>query len=555
MATQAEILELILRLKTENESVLSDLGASIGKLSKAAGPLLATGAGAAAVAVGAIGASALDAATDVDAAQRLIQQQLGVTADEAAALGEQAQAVFATGITGSVTDAAGALVIVRQQMQGVADTDLAGVAVQATQLAGVLGTDVAGVTNAANTLMEQFGLTSEQAFNFMAEGQQRGLNNSGDFLDSIGEYSTQFANGGATAEQFFSTLETGMAGGVLGTDKAADAFKEFRLRIQDGSQATADGLALLGINADEFSAKLASGEITAADAFNTIITKINETEDPTIRLQAGAALIGTQFEDLGDSAFEGLNLAQTSLEDMDGAMDGVSEASGSLGQDWQAIMNEMKLALLPLGQELLALAKEYMPDIRNAVVWFADATRENLPPTIEFFKWLFREVSEGAWVVGQGVENVQKFFSDWFTDVQEGAAVVRQVFADIQAAIQPMLDKFAEFRDAAANIQLPDWLTPGSPTPFETGLWGIQDALDSLNQRGLPDLSAGLDVTAPPLPTAGAFAAGVGGGAATIINNITLAVEGSVLTEGELVEKIRRGLIDFGNRNVTTGIS
>jgi hypothetical protein len=31
---------------------------------------------------------------------------------------------------------------------------------------------------------------------------------------------------------------------------------------------------------------------------------------------------------------------------------------------------------------------------------------------------------------------------------------------------------------------IPDWLTPGSPTPFETGLWGIVSALDAMPNMG-----------------------------------------------------------------------
>lgn len=40
--------------------------------------------------------------------------------------------------------------------------------------------------------------------------------------------------------------------------------------------------------------------------------------------------------------------------------------------------------------------------------------------------------------------------------------------------------------NALNNLKLPSWLTPGSPTPWEIGLWGIGDALESLNDTHLP---------------------------------------------------------------------
>jgi hypothetical protein len=42
------------------------------------------------------------------------------------------------------------------------------------------------------------------------------------------------------------------------------------------------------------------------------------------------------------------------------------------------------------------------------------------------------------------------------------------------------LEKIGKFLD---NFTLPDWLTPGSPTPFETGLWGIVNALTAVNSE------------------------------------------------------------------------
>jgi len=171
--------------------------------------------------------------------------------------------------------------------------------------------------------MKNFGVDSDTAFDFIVKGLQSGLNTSGDFLESITEYSTQFANGEADAGEFFSVMQTGLADGMLGTDKAADAFKEFRVRIVDDSTARNEALESLGYDPDEFVKQITTGEMTAIQAFDTIIKKISETENSQIGFNAGVGLMGTQFEDLGDNAVKELDITKTAIEDLSGAMDGL----------------------------------------------------------------------------------------------------------------------------------------------------------------------------------------------------------------------------------------
>lgn len=86
-----------------------------------------------------------------------------------------------------------------------------------------------------------------------------------------------------------------------------------------------------------------------------------------------------------------------------------------------------------------------------------------------------------------------------------------QKIADFIGSVTSKLQALA---DKLANLKLPDWLTPGSPTPWEIGLWGINRALQKVASVGLPKLNDELRVThrisAPPLGsslTAGARAA------------------------------------------------
>ena len=77
-------------------------------------------------------------------------------------------------------------------------------------------------------------------------------------------------------------------------------------------------------------------------------------------------------------------------------------------------------------------------------------------------------------------------------------------FAGISKAIETVIGWLKTMADRINSLKLPDWLTPGSPTPWELGLIGINNAMSELNKQ-LPVMSRGLD----KVSLAGASAPGV----------------------------------------------
>ena len=68
---------------------------------------------------------------------------------------------------------------------------------------------------AANSLMNQFGISADEAYNLMAQGAQNGLNANQDMCDVINEYSVQYANAGLSAEEMFNMLVSGAEQGKM----------------------------------------------------------------------------------------------------------------------------------------------------------------------------------------------------------------------------------------------------------------------------------------------------------------------------------------------------
>ena len=77
-------------------------------------------------------------------------------------------------------------------------------------------------------------------------------------------------------------------------------------------------------------------------------------------------------------------------------------------------------------------------------------------------------------------------------------------FDGISGAISTVIGWIQTLTTKLSSIKLPDWLTPGSPTPFEIGLVGISRAMHDLTIAQLPALTAGLNISGgiPSGPTA-----------------------------------------------------
>jgi hypothetical protein len=80
-------------------------------------------------------------------------------------------------------------------------------------------------------------------------------------------------------------------------------------------------------------------------------------------------------------------------------------------------------------------------------------------------------------------------------------------FEGLGGTIDKIVGFLNNLTEKLKSIDLPDWMTPGSPTPWELGLRGVADALNEVNNAQLPQLGAGLGT----LPAPALAGAGTGG--------------------------------------------
>ena len=209
--------------------------------------------------------------------------------------------------------------------------------------------DISESARAASALMKNFNISAEEAYGLIATGAQNGADKNGDLLDTLNEYSAQFAALGLSADQFMGSLVEGADAGLFSIDKVADAVKEFNIRAKDGSDSSAEAFKGLGLNSDKMFAAFAAGGETAQAAFFDTVEALNKLEDPLKRNEIGVALFGSQFEDLEAGILPVLGDIETAAYDGAAALQQINDVKyNDLGSAFEAVKRSAEVALLPM---------------------------------------------------------------------------------------------------------------------------------------------------------------------------------------------------------------
>lgn len=227
---------------------MDDVKSSADNLKSAVGDALKE-AGAAATTVGGALTGTVISANSEEKALNSLQAQTGLTAEEMTKYKDVLEDVYKGNFGESQEEVANVLALIKQTTNETNPSKLKDMTENLFTLRDTYDYDFVETLRAVNMLMEQFGVTGEEAFNLIAQGSQKGLNKNGDLLDTINEYSVHYKQLGYDANEFFNSLENGSNAGTFSIDKLGDAMKEFGIRSKDTASSTQEGFALLGYGA------------------------------------------------------------------------------------------------------------------------------------------------------------------------------------------------------------------------------------------------------------------------------------------------------------------
>lgn len=293
--------------------------------------------------LGAIISKGIADGLNIKAANTKLSAQMGLTTAEAKKAGDTAGSVYRDGFGASIEDVNGAIKGVGQNMKGlkeISQPELDQLTKGALGISEAFDVDVNESTRAAGALMKS-GLAKDgqEALDIITKGFQSGMDSSGDWLDTLNEYSPQFAKIGIDGPDALNLISQFMKAGVRDTDAAADAIKEFGLRAIDTGEETTQAYDDLGLNADEMRKKIAAGGPAGAKAMQQVFDGLQKVKDPVKQNQIGTALMGTQWEDTVRAILPEIDLTKDSIGDVAGSTD---EMNKKLHDTPQAKLEQLK---------------------------------------------------------------------------------------------------------------------------------------------------------------------------------------------------------------------
>lgn len=540
---------------------LKDFGSKLGGFAAAAGGV-ALGVGAA---VAGLFVKGFMDGMETERLNDRLAAQLDLTEGEAEAAGNIAAGVYrdAWGENlAEVNDALGGIIrVLDQDVTGASEDVARSLTEDALTIADVWDKDVNEVIRAAGALLDSdLADSAEEAFDIIATGLTEGADLNGDFLDSLFEYSTFFGQAGISAEQMLSGLIAGTDAGMMGVDKVGDAVKEMSIRIQDGSVASVEALQAIGLDADGIAASFAAGGESARTASQDVLTALADVEDPLLQTQAAIALLGTPFEELGVIGPEVLEaLASGTLELRDTA-----EVAETAYDNTATAMEEFKRKGTGALEDFVAsaLAAFGVGGEDGSLRSGLDAINEWIDENQEEIKQWGQDFAEAimiAWEETAELRELLGTITEWLTDDGNLSAIETWagrfefwggvVSSVIQSVLAPLL----------GVIDAIEWINDNMPTGGNKGSGGLSKGGGGGSGKPSQVLHDGGFVQGPigseqfVIAQAGEYVTPIGG-AMPGGGNVIVNVAGSVMSERDLVEAVRQGLIRTERRNGASAV-
>ena len=183
-------------------------------------------------------------------------------------------------------------------LTGQAGATLDAIRVKATALNETLGISVEDTAKAAKAIVNEFGVSYEEAMQRIETSVLATNGANDELLDSIKEYSTFFAAAGFSVEEFTGIVNAGFDLGIY-SDKLPDALKEADISLKEQTKTTRD--ALINAFGEGFTARILSkvneGSMSTKEALQSIAA---EAEKTGLTAEQAATLTADVFRGAGE---------------------------------------------------------------------------------------------------------------------------------------------------------------------------------------------------------------------------------------------------------------
>lgn len=339
---------------------------------------------------------------------------LGLSPEDAKVYSRLSNDLVASGLVDNLDEATEAMIQVKNaSTQALNDEQLKRMTAQAIAFAKATGGDVNETIRGATRMIENFGITSDEAFDLLAAGAQRGLNQSDELGDNMAEYSQLWSQMGYDAETTFSLLQAGLDGGAYNLDKVNDLVKEMGISLTDGR--FEDNIGMFSASTQDLFNQWKNGDATQAQVIQSMMQDFAKMGNSYEGLNKAGTVWSALGEDNSNKVIAAMANASNTFGDTEGASKKMTDAmSNTTGIDafkssLKALGGEIGISLSggfgKAADGIESFTKNVLPKVQPVIQKILDV----LSPIIDK---VFNGIAVGAKVAGDVLGVFAKFIGD-----------------------------------------------------------------------------------------------------------------------------------------------
>ena len=329
-----------------------------------------------------IGTKAMDAYAETENAVTKVNAYSGETGQAAEDTANVIKSVYSDGVGESMDSVADAVLMVKKNLGDLSETDLTNLTQQAITLDELYGIDMNETLRGVNSLMQQYGLTAQEAMDYIVVGTQNGLDKTNELGDNLSEYAGKFSQAGYSASEYFQLLDNGLKNGAYNLDKVNDAINEVTTRLVDGT--IGESIGSFSTKTQELFTSWQNGGATQKQVIDSIVADIGNCTNQQEALNLAALAFGTMAEDGNLKFITSLTSVGSTYDSVKGSAQGMFDATTTPMQQMESNTRKLQQALVPLGEKLAELANAILPPLVSVITtiggWF-----ERLPGPVQNF--------------------------------------------------------------------------------------------------------------------------------------------------------------------------
>lgn len=439
---------------------------------------------------------------EVVEASNTFQGKMGITKGESKEFLNFANELVKSGMVDSLEEAQEAITQVYQTAgKKVTPEGLKQLTKYAISFSKTFDTDVNETMRGASRMMENFGISAEEAFDLLTVGAQNGLNQSNELADNMAEYSQLFGQMGFTADETFSLLEAGLDGGAYNLDKVNDLIKEMGISLTDGR---------FEENADMFSESTRNlfnewknGKATQGEVVKGMMNDFANMEGGYDALNRAGTVWSALGEDNSLKVIKAMAGASTSFGETKGSAEDLNNTMTNTTA-WEAFTNGVKGTV----NSIAIWAQEFTGGMTEPIENFFNHTLPNAMKTLDFFFFYvenfisnLKDIIGKMWsgtdtVTDQHILNMMGFswesiwaLDDFITQVKEKGEVLTQYIKGFWQLFTG--DEATQMQGYSLLRSL--GMSQEDIEALETAKENVKTALDSVKETIVRLLEDGLD--------------------------------------------------------------